>query len=379
MTTVTETLQRAADKGGFQRIKYTESNIPTAKENIAVMMIFPDMRSSFISSAMLLKRYREEIKGSKYFIVVSWPGFEGLYPYADEYWTLKDTSLFRRIYDQTDGLVNKSQLLDTFKRELNWFFEDISDYNDIVPYYNNGITQKFIERFRKVKRFLPQVPSANSLDKVVSQQMIHRPGHKVVIYPSSNVYHWNNGKSHWLKTDKEFWVTLAKRIYEKGFVPVVYQNYFTHDISQDVTDECIFLPNHNVSHTLAAMRHCGCVVDVYSGISRLAIAARCPFVSVDERRRFSESKEYEVDDLCAPEIPREYIYGFPTILENGDKNIWNVNILDSIITRLSNFLPDLNRDQWPSTTESEVAVAYASVRKRKSKRLGAKFVKVEKD
>lgn len=379
MTTVTETLQRAADKGGFHREKYVAANIPTAKENIAVMMLFPDLRSSFISSSLLLKRYREEIKGSKYFILVSWPGFESLYPYADEYWTLKDSSLFKRIYDQTSGLLNKSNLLDTFKRELNWFFEDVSGAEELTPFYSHGITQGFIDRFRKIKRFLPQVPSATSLDKVTLQQMTHRPGHKVVIYPSLNAYSWNNGFPQWIKTQKKFWVDLAQRIHSEGFVPVVYQNKLTHDISQDVTDECIFLPNHKLSHTLAAMRHCGCVIDVHSGISRFAIAARCPFLAVDERKRFAGTKEYEIDDLCAPEVPKEYIYGFSTILENGDKNVWNVNILDSIMVRLSKFLPDLDRDQWPSTTESEDAVAYASIRKQKAKRLGAKFVKVPKD
>lgn len=377
--TISETLQRAADKGGFLREKYVSANIPTAKENISVMMFFPDVRSSFIASSILMKRYREEMKGSKYFILVSWKGFESLYPYVDEYWTLKDSSLFRRIYENTNGLENKSKLLDTFKRELNWFFEDVSDHSELTPFYNQGITQNFIDRFRKVKMFLPQVPSANALDKTVLQQMVHRPGYKIVIYPSLNVYSWNNGCVEWIKTKKEFWIALAKRLYDEGLIPVILQNYFTHDISKEVTDECIFLPDHDLSHALAVMRHCGCVIDVYSGVSRLAIAARCPFLAFDDRKRYSELKEYEIDDLCGFNIPKEYIYGFSTILENGDKNVWNVNVLDSIMSRLLKFLPDLDRDQWPSTMESEVPVAYASVRKRKVKKLGAKFVKVDRD
>lgn len=379
MTTVSETLQRAADKGGFKRVRYTASNIPTTKDNIVVMILFPNIRSSFISSSLLLKRYREELKGSKYFILISWPGHESLYPYVDEYWTLKDTTLFRRIYDLSDELKNNSPLLVTFKRELNWFFEDVVDHDELVPFYQNGLTQKFLNRFPQIKRFLPQVPSASALDQVITQQMVYRSGQKIVIYPSLTVYTWRNGKPEHIKTDKQFWVELAKRLHKENLVPVVYQNYLTHDISRDATDECIFLSEHNLGHTLAAMRHCGCVLDVHTGISRFAIAARCPFLSVDERNRFIGTKEYEIDDLCASELPREYIYGFSTILENGDKNIWNVNILDSIMARLSGFLPDLNRDDWPTTTELETGVSYNSVRSRKVKKLGAKFVKVSKD
>ena len=57
------------------------------------MVLFPDMRSSCVASALLLKRYREEIKGSKYFILVSWPGFGGLFPFVNEYWEVSDESL----------------------------------------------------------------------------------------------------------------------------------------------------------------------------------------------------------------------------------------------------------------------------------------------
>ena len=45
------------------------------------------------------------------------------------------------------------------------------------------------------------------------------------------------------------------------------------------------------------MRMTGCVLDVFSGISKLALAARTPFIYVDDRARYVSLKEVELDDI----------------------------------------------------------------------------------
>lgn len=376
---ISQSIQRAAEKGGFRRVRSVEANIPTEKENISVMFAFGDIGSTFLTSSILLNRYREESKGSKYFILVSWPGFETLFPYVDEYWTLRDNSLFKRIYENTNGLGNTSPLLDTFKRELNWFFEEVIDTEILSQYYDRGITQDFFDRYKHIKRFLPLVPSANVLDKPIIDDMIRRPNHKVVIHPSHHVFSWQNGKPYKMKVKKDFWIALASRLHSEGYVPVVYTNHFTHDISADLTDKCVFLSEHNIGHTMAAMRYCGCVLDVFSGVSKIAIAARCPFICCDERQRYFEMRDYEIDDLCADKVPREYIYGFATMIESGDQNVWSLNLFDGIVAKLASFLPKLNKEELPSTSESIEIVPYASVRKRKTKRFGTRFIRVTQD
>jgi hypothetical protein len=144
----------------------------------------------------------------------------------------------------------------------------------------------------------------------------------------------------------------------------------------ELTDECIHFREPDLTKVLAAMRAVGCVLDVFSGISRLAIAARCPFLCVDERRRFSGMSEYEIDDLCAFQLPREYIYSFTTIIESGERAAWKSNLYDLITVKLNKFIPSLDRDTWPSTTECNLIVPYERVRQEKSKKLGTRFIKV---
>ena len=79
MIDVNSFVKRAAEKSSFNRVRFQESNMPTNISNITVMPFFGDIRSTFILSSMLLHRYKEEKKGSKYFILCSWPGFESYF------------------------------------------------------------------------------------------------------------------------------------------------------------------------------------------------------------------------------------------------------------------------------------------------------------
>jgi len=120
--------------------------------------------------------------------------------------------------------------------------------------------------------------------------------------------------------------------------------------------------------------------DFFSGFSRIAIAARAPFLALNERNKYIKTKEYELDDLCCDDdLPRQYIFSFTTILEAGNPALWNVNIFDSVIARLNTFLPTIDRDALPTGSEITERVPYKKVRKREAKRLGLKFIKVEQD
>ena len=127
------------------------------------------------------------------------------------------------------------------------------------------------------------------------------------------------------------------------------------------------------------MRACGCVLDIFDGSSRLALAARCPFLCFDERQRFNAVKEYEINDLCGRGLPRQYIFSFAALVEKGDPNVWRTNVFDHLVLRLKEMTAGLDRDSWPAPVESNDIVPYDAVRKRKLKKFGTRFIRVERD
>jgi hypothetical protein len=369
-------IKRAVDKGGFQRIRFHEKNIPTSFSDVSVMSFFGDMRSTFILSSLLLRRYREEVKGSKYFILLSWPGYESLFPYVDEYWTIDEQSAIA-LWNEAKGFSNQSNMDVLCKKHLNHFFDDRIDSEVFKQYYDQGLLKEFFDRFKHINCYLPGVPSAVSAGPDINRALAQRPGLKVFVYPTKTMFGWGYGKERTLRVTKEFWLELCKQLVDRGFCPVVYRDAYAYDLSVELTTECVHFRELDLAKVLSVMRATGCVLDVFSDISRLAIAARCPFVEVVERQRYDKIKEYEIDDLCALYLPKEYIFSFSTIIEGQDRNVWKSNLYDLIIARLNNFLPSLDRNSWPSTTEFYDLVLYETVRKYKSKKLGTRFVKVE--
>jgi len=162
-------------------------------------------------------------------------------------------------------------------------------------------------------------------------------------------------------------------------VPVLWKHPLAYDLSSEFTNECIHIVDKDIGRAMAAMRAVGCVLDVFTGVSRLAIAARCPFVSCDERSRYVAVKEYELDDLCSVNIPKQYIFSFSTIIEGGNPTVWNHGLFNNVIHRMNEFLPGLDRESWPPTSESTDIVPYETVRRRTTKRIGAKLLKIPKE
>jgi len=376
---IREFLQRAADRIGYVRERFEDQKVPGDPASLVVMPFFGDLRSTFVLSSLLLNRYREELKGSKYFILCSWPGFQTLFPYVDEYWSLADDSLLRRLNQQTDGLTNRADVFTVNLRSLNEYFRDVADVRDLELFYNGGITQGFWDRFRHVKRSLPLVASSTILGKDFNRELNTRPGYKVFLFPSLLIKSWRHGRTKSVPASREFWVALVRKLLDANIVPVIWKHPLGHDLSSAFSEDCVHTADRDVGKVLAAMRATGLVLDVFNGSSRLAIAARTPYLCCDERSRYVGVKEWEVDDLCGPEVPRQYIFSFSTIIESGGPASWGPNLFSNILIRLKEFLPELNRDTWPPTGESTEIVPYDTVRKRKAKTIGAKLLKIPRD
>jgi len=370
-------LKKASEKSGLRRVRYKERNIPTSIEDVVVLPFFGDMRSSFILSSLLIRRIKEESKSSKYFVLVSWPGYEGLYPHVDEYWEVKDPSVLDSLKNEVSGFLNGSSALVSIRRELNQYFYEVMSEADLLRYYSNGITKEFFERFKHVKVNLPLVPSSASVGSEFARTLSQKES-KVFIHPSRYVQSWRFGAQFRMEAPRLFWSELLSHVISSGFFPVVLADEFSYDMSPEVTDGCLHIKDMDVAKVLGVMRSCGCVLDIFSGISRLALAARTPFVCFDERARFNALKEYEINDICGHGVPKEYIFGFSAIIEGGDKATWKSNVFNHLVVKLNKVYENMDRDSWPSSSESNEIVPYDSVRKIKNKKMGSRFVKIER-
>ena len=380
VSSVPEFLKRSAERNGFTRDRFEERRIPTDFSNICVLPFFGDMRGMFSLSVFLLHRFREEMRGSKYFVLASWPGFQGIFPQADEYWSFDDRSIIKSFYEKSESLRNISDYGTTYLRNFNEFFRDVVTADELQKYYTGSFTNNFFESFGKVKRFMPFVPSLSVLGKDFNREMATRPGYKVVIHPSVFSKVWHYGLSQNRRTKREFWIELCRFLADKKITPVIWQNFNAHDLYDELRDVCVFLRDDDVVKALAVMRASNCVLDVFNGLSRYAILARSPFLACDERSRFNGTKEGEIDDLCGKMIPKKYIFSFSTIITDGTASSWRQDIFQSVWRKLEDFLPDLDKDRLPSTNESNDLVSYGDlVRVRREKKFGTRFIKVEKD
>ena len=164
-------MRKASEKSGMTRVRYKEKNLPTSIENIVVFPFFGDHRSSFILSSVLLRRIKEETKGSKYFVLASWPGHEGLFPYVDEYWHVEDEGALEKLINDASGFSNLSSVLSLMTKSLNQHFYEVMDSSDLIPYYENGIAKGFFERFKHVKVSLPYIPSPATMGLDVARTL----------------------------------------------------------------------------------------------------------------------------------------------------------------------------------------------------------------
>lgn len=374
MTQVADYIQRAADRTKYKRLSYVERNIPTVTSNVYAIPFYGDISSTFILSSLLLKSYKEK-HPDKYLILCSWPGFQSLFPYVDEYWALEDDSVTKTLAMGANNFYNDGELSTDITQSLIECVNIIS-HKEWLELYNCGFTDEYWNTFSHVNRYLPNIPSISKVTDKFRDQILERDGRKILVYPVTKMRSWQRGKSLNLPISKEFWDVLLERLLAEGYLPVVYQSPFTYDMSREFVERCVYVVPSTVEDLLTAMRCIGLVLDVFSGVSRLAIAARTPFLAVDERQRFMAHQDYAVDDLCCEDMPRQYIFSSSTMLMTGGPQEWNVSVIDNIIKRLENFNPE---GDWGSTTELYGEVSYDSVRQRKIRRMGVTFINSSKN
>jgi hypothetical protein len=364
-------LQSAADKTGFVRERYIESDLPTSLSNVTVMPFFGDMRSQFVLSVLLLHRYLGEVRPDRYFVLCSHPGNAGLFPYVDEYWGLADPVAAADFASNTAGPETPSDKAVSYRRGLREWFRDIVTWeDDIGRFYKDGLTKPFFDTFGKVHVALPPL---RSLRMDLNRKIFSPPGYKVFVRPARTAKSWNGGHRVSL-IDRGFWKDLLSKLLESGIVPVVWQDSSCHDLSGEFSGKGVFFAEKDSLDVLAAMRACHCVLDVHGGLGRYANLARCPVLCVEEKTKFVGLKDFELDDLCVLNKSYKYIFSFTTLLENRR---W-LFLLDNIVKKLEEMLPATDRDKWPATSEHTAVVPYKTVRQRKSKRIGSRFIKIPK-
>lgn len=367
---VTSFIKRAAQQTGFDRERYTEANVPEDFSKVAVVCFFGDYRAEAIFSSLLLHQYIKKHLAGKYVILCSWQGHAGLFPYVDEYWSLGDQMALSDLHSKAVKFENTHKSFNTITKNLRKFF-DVLTWDDMSEYYEDGLTTEFFDHFGEPVRFRPGVPSP----KIEFTKELHRRNAKAIfIHPRKLMRSWNKREID-VAVEYDFWVKLTERLLKSGLVPVVYQNYSTYDISKDFGDKCLYVTDNNILSLMSQMRSTACVLDVFSGISRLAMLARCPFIAVDERSRYVLSKEYEINDLCINgAFPYRYILSFSTILKHGNYT----EVIDHITNVVEGFGKNLDPTKLPTPSESSETVPYSLVRKHKEKKLGIRFIKVER-
>lgn len=364
MENIVEFMKRAADKTGFVREKYIESNLPTSYSNIIVILFFGDQKAELVLSSLLLHRYKDP---RKYYVICSWAGHAGFFPDADEYWSIKDISCLKQAARTALGFNNSDDpKLISYEQLLNRYFENVISAKEFEKYYFNGLTAEFFNSFKNIVYKLPALPSTRIDGKLLSKSK------KVVVCPSHVMKCWRRGKVENMSCKQDFWQNLLESLLENNYLPVVYQDCSTYDLSPHFANSCVFRSDIKILDLFADMRATGCVLDVFSGFSHWAVAARTPFLTCTERQLYVSTKEYELDDIYS--VPHQYIFSFTTMLNGRNSK----DLIDNIIVRLDDFLPTLDQKNWLSATELSVVVPYSKIRDRKAKRLGARFFKVPK-
>lgn len=354
-------LKRAAEKCGFNRDVFIEKNIPTTHSNVVLFPFLGDLKSMFLLSSIILKDYKENYS-SKYLILASWPGYQCLFPYVDEYWSIKKSFGISKLASEAIEYYNGSDVYTLCLRSLNEFF-------DVVNFEDNR------KQGDDIRLFLPAIPS-NSILPQSFKEGLKTPGYKIAVYPVRNIKSWQKGKIDKLNVAPDFWKALIDRLLNEGMVPVLYMDHFTFDLSSEFGNKCLYIMSDNMSHAICSLHQVDCILNIFSDIDKLAIISRCPYISVNERSCYLEGKDYEIEDIC-DSIPRKNIFSFSTHTMAGMN--WDINLFDIVIKTIKQFQQSLNRDKLFATSEINEVIPYDKLRKRRSKKMGVRFIKKRPD
>lgn len=376
MSSVASFLINASDRNGYTRERFQENKIPNDFSDVTIFPFFGDIRSLFLLSSFLLKPYKDRFKNSKYFILASWPGYESFFPYVDEYWSLNDFSQISSFYKGSDGFLNRSNLNAIYRRNINEFFRDVVDPAIFKNYYYNGFSNNFYSDFKDIKRFLPFISSSALLGDKFVTNLSTSSGYKIFIYPLKFYERWDQGKVQRRELSENFWLDLVDFFLKNNIYPVIWQNNLSFDLSEQFENKCLFLKDNNMTKVCAAIRATGLSLNLFGPLSYLSLLSRTPYISFDERPKYFLQKDYEIDDLF-PDLQKEYLFNFSTILEGDYSGTWT-EVFKIIDSKIKKIYPSLIRDEFPTTGESYDVLDKKNIREIKSLKLGTRLLKTPK-
>lgn len=357
-------LNRASERSGFAREVYVEKNLPSDHSAITVLPFFGDQRAEFIVSSLLLRRHKEKFLRGRYLIVCTHPGRAALYPSADEVWGLKGMS--DRMASHATGFKSDEARTLHVIQSLNRFFANMQEADVFLKYHNRGLTKFYFDTFSSVEMDLPVVTSP----KVeFNKSLMTKGGMKVFVHPSKRIPVLDDkGQEQTRETKFNFWVDLCDKLLSEGITPVLHLCHTSHDLSTKFMDRVVYCTETGVDGVTACMRATGCVLDVFSNQMFYSTFARCPYLTVEDRRRYNELRIYELQDLC-PLVPCRMIYSFPDLICSGDYR----ELINNVVYKALEFVPAIDRERLPTTARQTIESSYDAVRRRKAKMLGFKL------
>ena len=365
LSEVRDFIKRVLSRTRISREKFVENKVPSSFSPIKLVLFFGDIRSEFVLSTLLMHRLYD-IGRSDYLIVLGWPGHSGLFPYADEYWCVEDENVLSDLNRHVSGFDNDK--LAGYEKSLLRYFDHVTPAAGVVAsYYSDGFSKEFIERFKEIHYQLPSVPS---IAIRWGQELSQDTGPRIVLNPSKFVQTWQQGRSLHRLVQEEFWETLVSQLLKRHYRPVLLTDYASYDLSPHFNDACAYITDQNLLTRLGAMRASDCVLDMFNGLSRYALVARCPYFICDERMRYFNSRDYELDDLCGSALPKDFFFSFTPLLDGGHDQI-----VHGVMNKLDQFIPTIDKDRLPSSVEKDVRLPYELIRKRNPLRLGLRFLK----
>jgi len=354
-TEVNSFLDRIANKIHVKREMFSENKTPDRYSDICIIPFFGDMQSEFLLSTIFLP----DVLANKYIILLSWPEHYGIYNGIHEYWSIDDNEILR---DLNRGVSQFSNSIgDNYEKLLLKYFDNVFLAKDLIKdQYDCGFKGE-----KDIYYSLPTLPSVNLAWKEDTL------GKNIFISPSRYIYTLSKGGTASSTINETFWTTLIEGLLKMKYTPIVYQDYRTYDMSK-FGSSCKYLARNNLLAVLSVMRSCECVLDIFDGLSRYALMARCPYIICTERQKYFEMGDYEIDDLCGSKICKKIIYSFSPLA-----NTESVTHLSNIVLNgLDEFLSKKSKEILPSTSESKTLLPISLIRKGKNRGMSARYIKV---
>jgi hypothetical protein len=269
------------------------------------------------------------------------------------------------------GFNNASPSLSVFESNLLRYFPgDVINGAFFSTYYNNGFTAKFFSDMKDIEYYLPSIPSPS----INVAKRISHSNYSVFLCPSTHVKMWRHGREEDVGVGVNFWESIINTLLHEGILPIIWINPSSYDMSTVFGEKCVYITDSNILSVMSAIRASSCLLDICSGTSKFAIMARSPFLHADVRQRYFATKEYEIDDLCSKNIPKEHVFLFNNAIDID----WNYALMQ-VMVKLKQFLPKIDRTVLMSTSEMDDVLLYDDVRRKKNRKVGLHFIKVSNE